>query len=99
MVGSDSKRIARVQRGSGRSVAVMPAARANALGMDEGLAAGTFYAALAALVGGAIVFARGAVERRGAGNRLAFALLAVGIVGIATSLGFYLIGPRRMLPF
>ncbi len=67
--------------------------------MSEGLAAGIFYVGLAALVGGAIVFARGAVERRVGGNRLAFALLAVGLVGIALSLGFYMIGPRRMLPF
>ncbi len=67
--------------------------------MNEGLAAAIFYVALAALVSGAIVFARGAVERRNAGNRLAFVMLAVGIVGISISLGFYMMGPRRMLPF
>jgi len=67
--------------------------------MSEGWAAGTFYVALAALVGGAIVFARGAVERRDAGRRFAFVLLAAGIFGLAVSLGVYVVGPRRMLPF
>jgi hypothetical protein len=67
--------------------------------MNEGLAAGIFYVALAALVGGAIVFARGAVERREGGKRLALVLLCVGFAGIALSLGFYLMGPRRTLPF
>jgi hypothetical protein len=69
-----------------------------ALDMSEGWAAGTFYVALAALVSAAISFARGAVERRDAG-RFAFVLLAVGIFGLAVSLGLYIVGPRRMLPF
>ncbi len=71
----------------------------SALDMSEGWAAGTFYVALAALVGGAIVFARGAVERRDGGRRFAFVLLAAGVLGIAVSLGIYSVGPRGMLPF
>jgi hypothetical protein len=67
--------------------------------MNEGLAAGIFYVALAALVGGVIVLARGAVERNNRGNRLAIVMLAAGLVAIALSLGFYMMGPRRMLPF
>jgi hypothetical protein len=67
--------------------------------LSEGWATGTFYVALAAFVGGAIVFARGAVERRDAGRRFALVLLAVGTFGIAVSLGIYVVGPRQMLPF
>jgi hypothetical protein len=67
--------------------------------MSEGLATGIFYVALAALVGGTIVFARRAVERRGDGKRLAVVLIVVGVVGIVLAFCFYVTGPRRMLPF
>jgi uncharacterized membrane protein len=67
--------------------------------MNEGLAAGVFYVGLAALVGGVIVLARGVVERNARRNRLASVMLAAGLGAIALSLGFYMMGPRKMLPF
>ncbi len=71
----------------------------NELGVSEGLAAAIFYVALAALVGGVIVLARGAVERNDRRNRLAIVMIAAGLLAMAFSLGFYMMGPRRMLPF
>ncbi len=65
----------------------------------EGLAAALFYVGLALSVGGAIVLARRVVERRSGGSRLGLVLLAIGLVGLAISIGIYVAGPRRMLPF
>jgi hypothetical protein len=65
----------------------------------EGLAAALFYVGLALSVGGAIVLARRAVERRSGGGRLGIVLLAIGLAGLAISIGIYVTGPRRMLPF
>ncbi|MBD5634933.1 MAG: hypothetical protein IAI49_10680, partial [Candidatus Eremiobacteraeota bacterium] len=56
--------------------------RSDRVGASEGLAAGVFYVALALTVGGAVVLARGAVERRTTGNRLGFVLLGIGLAGI-----------------
>ncbi|MBD5604655.1 MAG: hypothetical protein IAI48_06135 [Candidatus Eremiobacteraeota bacterium] len=67
--------------------------------MAENFAAAIFYIALASTVGGAIVLARGAVERRTSGNRLGIILVVVGIACIGASLAAYMHGPRRMLPF
>ena len=67
--------------------------------MAESVAAAVFYVALASTVGGAIVLARGAVERRTSGNRLGTILVIVGIVCVVASLAVYMNGPRRMLPF
>ncbi len=66
---------------------------------SEGLAAALFYVGLALSVGGAIVLARRAVERRSGASRLGVALLAIGLVWLALSIGMYVTGPRRMLPF
>ncbi len=64
---------------------------------SESIAAIAFYAGLAAFAGGAIVGARGAVERKPA--RIAIPLLVLGALGIAAALLVYANGPRRMLPF
>lgn len=67
--------------------------------VNEGVAAGAFYVALASTVGGSMILARAAVERRGSGRRLGLVLLGIGVAGIALSLLLYLSGPRRVLPF
>ncbi len=73
--------------------------RGDGVGASEGFAAAAFYVALAATVGGAMMLARGAVERATGGKRFAFVLLGIGLAGIAVSVVAYLTGPRRMLPF
>ncbi len=65
----------------------------------EGLAAALFYVGLALAVTGAIVLARRVVERQTGGSRLGIVLVAIGLVGLALSIGMYVTGPRRMLPF
>ncbi len=67
--------------------------------VSEGLAAGTFYVGLAGTVAGAMILARGAVERRPAHDRRGLLLLGIGVLGIAISLLLYMTGPKRMLPF
>jgi hypothetical protein len=81
----------------GKEVQALP--RSDGVNASESVAAATFYVALAATVGGAIVLARGAVERVVGGKRLGFVLLGIGLAGIAIAIAFYATGPRRMLPF
>jgi len=64
---------------------------------SESVATIAFYVGLVALCAGAIIGARGAVERTGA--RAALPLVIVGAVGIALALAVYAQGPRKMLPF
>ena len=63
----------------------------------ESIAAAAFYIGLIALCAGAVLGARGAVERKRA--PLTIPLLAVGAIGIAAALVAYANGPRQMLPF
>jgi hypothetical protein len=67
----------------------------------EGFAAAIFYVSIAALVGGAMFFARAAIERGPGRDRraLVLVLVVVGLVGIVVSVAMYVVGPRRMLPF
>jgi hypothetical protein len=65
----------------------------------EGFAAAIFYVSIAALVGGAMFFARAAIERGPGRDRRALVLVVVGLVGIVVSVAMYVVGPRRMLPF
>lgn len=65
----------------------------------ENVAAVAFYLGLGGTIGGAIMLARTAVERRASGNRVGIVLLVVGLAAIAGSIAVYLTGPRRMLPF
>jgi hypothetical protein len=66
----------------------------------EGVAAAIFYVSIAALIGGAMFFARGAIERAGATrDRRGLILVVVGLVGIVVSVAIYVVGPRKMLPF
>jgi len=65
----------------------------------EGFAAAIFYVSIAALVGGAMFFARGVIEREARRDRRGLILVVVGLVGIVVSVAIYVVGPRRMLPF
>jgi hypothetical protein len=65
----------------------------------EGFAAAIFYVSIAALVGGAMFFARGVIERGARRDRRGLILVLVGLVGIVISVGIYVVGPRKMLPF
>lgn len=66
----------------------------------ETIAAIVFYLGVAALVVGAMLSARRAIERRGAGvDRRALALLALGCVGIVSAVVVFATGPRCVLPF
>jgi threonine/homoserine/homoserine lactone efflux protein len=65
----------------------------------EGFAAAIFYLSIAALIGGAMFFARGVIERGVRRDRRALVLVIVGLVGIVISVGIYVAGPRKMLPF
>jgi hypothetical protein len=67
--------------------------------VSESLAAATFYVGLVGMVAGAIILARGAVERRPARDRLGLLLLGIGVLGIVVSLVVYMTGPKSMLPF
>ncbi len=69
------------------------------MNVSESVAAGLFYVASALAVGGAIVLARRAVERRNGGARLGIVLLCIGVAGLSASIAIYVTGPRRMLPF
>jgi uncharacterized membrane protein HdeD (DUF308 family) len=64
---------------------------------SETIAAAAFYLGLVTLCAGAILGARGAVEKKP--SRLTVPLLAVGALAIAGSLFAYAHGPRQMLPF
>ena len=66
---------------------------------SEGVAAAVFYVALAATVGGAMTLARGAVERRSGPDRAGIVITLLGLIGVTISIGVYLAGPRRLLPF
>jgi hypothetical protein len=72
--------------------------RGRHVALSESAAAALFYVSLAAALGGAMLAARGAVERRSI-DRRGLLLLAVGGVGLAAALIAYALGPRRMLPF
>jgi hypothetical protein len=65
----------------------------------EGFAAAIFYVSIAALVGGAMFFARSVIERGAGRDRRGLVLLVVGLVGIVISVGMYVVGPRKVLPF
>jgi hypothetical protein len=66
----------------------------------EGFAAAIFYVSIAALIGGAMVFARSVIERTGSGQgRRGLILVVIGLVGIVASVGMYVVGPRKTLPF
>ena len=66
----------------------------------ESIAAIVFYLGVAALAVGAIIAARGAVERRGASiDRRAIVLIALGFVGIVSAVVVFATGPRNVLPF
>jgi hypothetical protein len=65
----------------------------------EGFAAAIFYVSIAALVGGAMFFARGAIERGAGRDRRALVLVVIGFAGIAVSVAMYVVGPRKILPF
>ncbi len=65
----------------------------------EGFAAAVFYVSIAALIVGAMFFARGAIERGAGRDRRGLILVVVGLSGIVVSVAMYVVGPRRMLPF
>jgi drug/metabolite transporter (DMT)-like permease len=65
----------------------------------EGFAAAVFYVSIAALIGGAMFFARSAIERGPGRDRRGLVLVLVGLVGIVISVAIYVVGPRKMLPF
>lgn len=66
----------------------------------ETIAAIAFYLGVAALVVGAMLAARGAIERgRGGPNPRAIGLIATGLVGIAVAVLIFATGPRGVLPF
>jgi drug/metabolite transporter (DMT)-like permease len=65
----------------------------------EGFAAAVFYVSIAALVGGAMFFARSTIERGPGRDRRGLVLVLVGLVGIVISVAIYVVGPRKMLPF
>lgn len=66
----------------------------------ETIAAIAFYLGVAALAIGAMLAARGAIERRGDGvDRRAIGLVVVGMVGIAGAVVVFATGPRGVLPF
>ncbi len=65
----------------------------------EGFVAAVFYVSIAALVGGAMYFARGVIEGGARRDRRGLVLVIVGLVGIVISVATYVVGPRRMLPF
>ncbi len=63
-----------------------------------GLAAAVFYFALVALVAGAILGARSAIEG-GRPSRIAFVFLGFGVLGSLVAIVSYIRGPRDVLPF
>jgi hypothetical protein len=65
----------------------------------EGFAAAVFYVSIAALVGGAMFFARSTIERGAERDRRGLVLVLVGLAGIVISVAIYVVGPRKMLPF
>ncbi len=66
----------------------------------ETIAAIAFYLGVAALAVGAMLAARGAIERRGGGvDRRAIGLVALGLLGIAGAVVVFATGPRGVLPF
>ena len=65
----------------------------------EGFAAAVFYVSIAALIGGAMFFARAVIERGAGRDQRGLVLVVVGLVGIAISVAMYVMGPRKMLPF
>lgn len=66
----------------------------------ETFAAIAFYLGVAALAVGAMLAARGAIERRGTGpDRRAIGLIACGLAGIGLAVVIFATGPRGVLPF
>ena len=66
----------------------------------ETIAAIVFYLGVAALAVGAMLAARGAIERRGAGvDRRGLLLVVLGLAGIVTAVVVFATGPRGVLPF
>jgi small neutral amino acid transporter SnatA (MarC family) len=65
----------------------------------EGVAAAIFYVSIAALIVGAMFYARGVIERGAGRDRRGLVLVLVGLTGIAISVAIYVVGPRKMLPF
>lgn len=66
---------------------------------SESIAAIVFYLGVAALVVGAMLAARRAIERLPGRSTLGLALLAFGALGIASAVALFATGPRGMLPF
>jgi hypothetical protein len=66
----------------------------------ETFAAIAFYLGVAALVVGAMLAARGAIEKRGVGvDRRVIGLIAGGFLGIGVAVAIFATGPHGVLPF
>ena len=67
--------------------------------VGETIAAIVFYLSVAALVVGAMLSARRAIERLPGRSTTGFALVGLGVVGIAIAVVVFATGPRTVLPF
>lgn len=68
--------------------------------VSETIAAIVFYLGVAALVVGAILSARRAIEhRRDGSSRVGIGAIVVGLVAIVIAVSIFATGPRGVLPF